>query len=169
MARRDWLHLLIFKLGWFVAVVGGANWVVWQVLLVAAAVVVVRPSVSVAGLVLAAAAMGVLRDAGLAIGGVLELRGGAMPVWLVLLWVQFALVLHRGMHWLAKLSQPVQVMVGVVTGTLAYFAAVSLGAGSLGGDLPVAAAWAVIAVTWGALLCLQIRLVNFSTYSGEGA
>ncbi|MEM7376679.1 MAG: DUF2878 family protein [Pseudomonadota bacterium] len=159
MARRDWINLILFKLGWGVAVVGGDPWLLVQLALIAASAAVVRPSLAVALTVLAVALLGIGRDAALVLAGVLEMGNSVMPAWLALLWVQFALVLQRGMHWLAKLAEPVQVTVGVVSGALAYAAAVGLGAGTVGdGAGGAAGAWVVIAVSWGALMWLQLKL-----------
>ncbi|MEM9603095.1 MAG: DUF2878 family protein [Pseudomonadota bacterium] len=161
MERRDWLNLILFKLGWGVAVVGGDPWLLPQLVVIAASLAVVRPSRAVLATVVAVALLGIGRDAALVLAGVLEMGNSVMPVWLALLWVQFALVLQRGMHWMAKLSEPVQVPVGMVSGTLAYAAAVGLGAGSVGGGVGSGAvAWAVIAVSWGALMWLQLKLLT---------
>jgi len=167
MERRDWLSLVLFKLGWFVAVYGGSDWLIWQLPIVLAALFVVRPTGIALGVVSAVALSGILRDAALIMSGVLNPDGAPMPLWLALLWLQFALVLERGMHWMNRLSQPVQCVVGVVTGGLAYAAAVSLGAARIGdGAGSVAAAWVVIALTWGVLLWVQLRMTSLSQREG---
>ena len=159
MEHRDWVNLVIFKLGWVVAVMGREDWLAVQLVLVAASTWVVRPSWPVVATLVSVALLGIFRDAALVVSNVLDMGGSYMPTWLALLWVQFALVLQRGMHWLAGLAEVVQVPVGMVTGGLAYAAAVALGAGTVGGGLGGATgAWAAITLTWGALLWLQLKL-----------
>lgn len=158
MARVDWLNLILFKIGWLVAVLGRDEWLLPQLAILAVALWLVRPLGLTLAALAAVVAVGIARDAALVAGGILDMGGPIMPVWLALLWLQFALVLQRGMHWLMKLSAPIQVVVGVVSGGLAYAAAVSLGAASLAEGSSSVMAWSVIALSWGGLLWLQLTL-----------
>lgn len=159
MERRDWLNLILFKIGWFVAVVGREDWLIAQLLLITLSLWVVKPNRALLLAVLGVALIGIVRDAALVVADVFDMGGTYMPLWLALLWLQFALVLACGMHWLAGLTQPVQVAVGMVTGLLAYAAAVALGAATVGPFVGgTIAAWAVLTLTWGGLLWIQLKL-----------
>lgn len=55
-------------------------------------------------------------------------EGNLMPLWLILLWANFALTFHYSMAWLARCSVPVQALLGGVFGCSSYYAAYKLGA-----------------------------------------
>lgn len=54
--------------------------------------------------------------------------GHLLPLWLLLLWANFALTFHYSMGWLMRSPLVVQAILGGVSGSLSYFSAHKLGA-----------------------------------------
>ncbi|PKG38481.1 DUF2878 domain-containing protein [Psychromonas sp. Urea-02u-13] len=54
--------------------------------------------------------------------------GHLLPLWLLLLWANFALTFHYSMGWLMRSPLVVQAILGGVSGSLSYFSAYKLGA-----------------------------------------
>ena len=55
-------------------------------------------------------------------------EGSLLPMWLMLLWANFALTFHYSMAWLMRCSLLIQAILGGVFGSLSYFTAHKLGA-----------------------------------------
>jgi hypothetical protein len=145
---------LSLQAGWFACVLGAAAGRplvgVLVVLLVAAAHLVARADRRGLALTLVAAAlMGLVFDGSLTLAGVLTFPaqaslGWAVPLWMLALWVNFALAIDA-LAWLGR--RPVAAMLaGAVGGPLSYLAGARLGAVTLGPSEPVALA--AVAVAW---------------------
>ncbi|QWL61911.1 DUF2878 domain-containing protein [Aeromonas jandaei] len=68
------------------------------------------------------------------------------PLWLVLLWLGFALTLAHGMRWLLRLPRWQQALFGMVGGTSSYVAGAAMGAVHLPWGIGISAA--LLAVIW---------------------
>ena len=105
-------NFLVFQIGWFACVLGGANGLPWVGTGIALAIVAwhltraVRPKQELL-LVLSAAAIGALFDSLLVALGWLAypsgtLIAGTAPHWIVALWMLFAITLNLSLAWLKR-------------------------------------------------------------------
>lgn len=163
---RTWtsfINYLLFQLGWFTAVFGAAAGHPWLataagLTLVAAHLVLVRNPRQEGALLLVSLFIGILVDGLHMRTGVLVFPIGLMhpdlpPPWILTLWLQFAMTLHYSMAWLAG-RFVTGALLGAVSGALAYWAGVRVGAAGFGADLLVC--MGQIGVSWG--LCLPLLL-----------
>ena len=166
-------NFLVFQIGWFACVLGGANGLPWVGTGIAVAIVAwhltraVRPKQELL-LVLSAAAIGALFDSLLVALGWLAypsgtLIAGTAPHWIVALWMLFAITLNLSLAWL-KRHLLVAVLFGAVGGPLAYLGGAKLGALSFVAPTPALIA---LAVGWAlftpVLVNLSLRFDGFVT------
>jgi hypothetical protein len=150
-------NFILFQLGWFACVLGGAHDRPWLGTGVALAIVVwhlarVRDPRRELALVLIAAAVGAAFESALsALGWVRYPTGmlvpGTAPVWLVAIWMLFATTLNVSLRWLRRFP-PAGIALGAIAGPLAYWGGARLGAMEF--VAPVAAT-AALAIGWAAL------------------
>jgi hypothetical protein len=158
-------NLLGYQAVWFIAVYGAGAGHTWPALL--AAVIFASWQLARSAqrgsdlrLIGAALAFGVLIDGVLAYTGLLRyaaaapaLPPGGAPLWVLALWVAFALILNHSLSWL-KGRAPLAALLGVCGGPLAYLGAGGL-AGAVSFPVPIWRALSCLALGWGtALLCL---------------
>jgi hypothetical protein len=167
------INFILFQIGWFACVLGGAYGHPWAGTLVAVAIVAwhlaraANPAAEFK-LVLLAALMGGAWDSALvALGWIAYPSGtliaGAAPLWIVAMWMMFATTLNVSLRWLKHLGFPV-ILLGAVFGPFAYYAGEMLGALQF---TDWQAAIAAQGIGWGMLLPL---LVTLSTrYNGIAA
>jgi hypothetical protein len=115
------------------------------------------------GKILAAAAIGYAVDSGLFALGYFVLRtpegnevsANLAPLWLAFLWVGFATTLTGALSWLS--SRPVLTLtLGAVAGPVSYLAGASFGAFAVKGP------WLWLAIVWGPLLWILLRVTSGS-------
>jgi hypothetical protein len=159
------LRFVGLQAGWFACVLGAAS---GRPLLGVAAVatlfaIAMAASRDRAGLLLAVAAavaLGFLVDGSLTLGGILVFPpqaalGWPVPLWMLALWVNFALSLDA-FAWLA--SRPALAgVVGAAGGAASYLAGARLGAVTLRPD--EATALAVVAMLWALAMPLLVCVV----------
>ncbi len=154
-----WPNFAGYQLVWFAAVYGASRGATWPALLAAAIFAAWQLAVSESRaadlrLVGAALPMGVLLDGVLSASGVVHyaahsaaLPAGGAPLWILALWVAFALTFNHSLSWLT--AHPLLCLaLGAAGGPLAYLGAGGLGAVSFAapawrGLLGAAAGWAV--------------------------
>ena len=156
MAPRPVLIALGVQAGWFACVLGGAHGRPWLGPAVVAVLVVLRLAFETAAsrraLVLTAggaALAGMILDAVLVAAGVLRFPDGApgfpIPVWMVALWINFALALEWLRRWLGG-RWGTAALLGTVGGPASYVAGAELGAVTLGPTTGIAVG--AIAAEW---------------------
>ena len=138
----QWAHLLGFNLYWLLAVK-------WQqpgpLLVILLLHFLFSPSRQRDWRLLPIAVGGCLLDALLWQLGLFRFPAG-FPLWLVLLWLGFALTLAHGMRWLLRLPRWQQALFGMVGGTSSYVAGAAMGAVHLPWGIGISAA--LLAVIW---------------------
>ncbi|MBL0597806.1 DUF2878 domain-containing protein [Aeromonas jandaei] len=138
----QWAHLLGFNLYWLLAVK-------WQqpgpLLVILLLHFLFSPSRQRDWRLLPIAVAGCLLDALLWQLGLFRFPSG-FPLWLVLLWLGFALTLAHGMSWLLRLPRWQQALFGMVGGTSSYVAGAAMGAVHLPWGIGISAA--LLAVIW---------------------
>jgi Protein of unknown function (DUF2878) len=156
-------NILGYQAVWFLAVYGAGAGRVWPALVAAALFALWQLAVSaergsdlrLTGLALA---LGMLVDGALARSGLLAyasaapaLPPGGAPLWILALWICFALTLNHSLRWLRGRLIPA-VLAGAIGGPLAYLAAARLNAVSF-----TSPAWqplAGLALGWAVALAL---------------
>ena len=164
--RATLLNLALYQAGWFACVLGGASGRGWAgaaiaLLLVAMHLAWVRDRLREAQLLLAAAALGLALDS-LQLGlGVFSYPSGTplagvAPPWIVVLWLQFATLLHFALRWLSRRYRLAAVL-GFVGGPLSFWGGERLGAIELASPLAYLALATVWALAMPALVWLGDR------------
>jgi len=160
------LNLLLFQIGWWSVVLSAAQGrpeigigavtlsLVWHL-------TIARAPLAEALLVGVTAAAGLVLDSLLLATGWVDFRGGALagqlaPVWMVSLWVNFALTLNISLRPLQE--RPLLAAgIGSIGGPLAYWGGAQLGAMTF---LNAPAALGVLALEWALLMPLLVSLAN---------
>lgn len=163
-----WANMLGYQVVWFVAVSGagrdlawpgvaaGGIFAAWQLARSAERALEVR-------LILVALALGALLDGALAASGLLHyaapapaLPPGGAPVWILALWLAFALTLNRSLRWFqGKVLWGA--LFGAIGGPLAYAAAARL-AGAVTFAAPMWHGETAVGAGWGASFALLCSL-----------
>lgn len=136
MTRPAVVNYLFYQAGWFACVLGAAWGRPWLgsalgVLPIVAHVALSRRRGDAAVLALATAAVGVVVDATQLALGTLRFDVGSVvawlpPLWLVIVWAQFAMTFHFGLAWLK--GRPLRAAAfGALGGPLAFLAGARLG------------------------------------------
>ncbi len=160
------INFLLFQLGWFACVLGGAYGQPWLGTGIALAIVAVhlarlpRPK-GEAVLILAAAGMGLVWDSLLLLLGLLDYPSGILlpntaPLWIVAMWMLFATTLNSSMGWMQSYRK-LSVVLGALFGPLAYYAGARLGGVIL---VEPVAAMAALAAGWALLMPLLLTLAQ---------
>lgn len=145
-------NALWFNLFWLVAVMGREALLPLALLLLALHFLLAATRRHELLLVLAIALPGVVMDALLSYFGIYRFhQGELLPLWLVALWVAFAVSVPRSLGFLARFPL-LAILFGAVGGTLSYFGGSKLGAVTLAE--PLTTSLAMIAVLWAILFPL---------------
>ena len=166
------LNFLLFQIGWFSSVLGGANDMPWLGPIAVSAIVFVhlrlspRP-VSEIMLLLSCALLGAGFDSFLVALGWVSYSSGMFspsmaPYWIITMWVLFATTLNVSMRWLRDMPI-VAAVLGLIAGPLTYLAGAKLGGILL---VEQTAALAMLGIGWAflmpGLLALSERFDGFS-------
>lgn len=154
-----WGNVIGYQIVWFTAVWGASRGLAWPaviaaLLFAACQLAISRERGAEVRLVLAAVVLGVVLDGALAATDLVRyaaassaLPPGGAAVWILSLWVAFALTLNRSLGWL--IGKPlVSLLLGAIGGPVAYMAAGRLGAATFAapqwhGLLALGVGWAV--------------------------
>jgi hypothetical protein len=151
------VNFILFQIGWFACVLGGARGLPMLGTGVALAIVAfhvaraARPG-DEAILVLISAAIGLFFDSALVAAGWVRYPAGTLvpgvaPYWIVALWMLFATTLNVSLRWLRRMPVAAALL-GAVGGPVAYWGGARLGgmqfAEPVAASIALAAGWAVI-------------------------
>ena len=165
-------NFILFQVGWFACVLGGASReYMWAGTVAAAFIVAVHllratNLRSESLLVLLTAAIGTAWDSGLMLAGLFTFNGGIVvsgliPIWMIAMWVIFATTLNVSMTWM-KGRYLLAAVFGAIGGPLAYYAGHRLGAVDFNNTsmtmIAVAVGWSVIMPT------LMLLTTRFNGY-----
>jgi hypothetical protein len=171
------LNFLGYQIVWFVAVLGAARGAAWPAIAALAAFAAWQlgvsrsrgPDLRLMGLALLC---GMLLDGTLATSGLLRYAApapavptGGAPLWILALWLAFALTLNHSLAWLrGRLGAAA--LLGALGGPLAYAAAARLTSAVVFSS-PRGLAVAALGAGWAAALFLLVR--SATAWSGESA
>ncbi len=150
-----WVDLVLFKLTW-VGLVVFQSQAVFPVIAVIAVKLLSWPGVIRAlPIVVLTFVSGLLMDSLLMTFGVFVFPSAYLPLWLILLWLSFALTLPRGFSFILRWHPLAQSAIGIVAGCLGYFAGYLMGAVSYG--LSISLTMLLIGVLWAGFVPLMIQ------------
>lgn len=148
-------NFILFHLGWFACVLGGAWDMPWLGLCYAAAIIAIHLSLAHTltaelRLILLAGIYGLFTDTLLVNTGWLQytsgyLIAGVAPYWVVALWMLFATTLNITFSWL-KRRYLLATVLGAIAGPMAYLSGEQLGAATL---VQPTSALLLLALIWG--------------------
>ena len=149
------IQFLVFQALWFIAVLGGNQWLVAAALLLALHFWL-TPSRAADWRVLPIALLGIMLDSVLTLVGVFEFE--SIPLWLGLLWLGFVLTLGHSLAWLNNLPRIMLAPIGAIAGCLSYLAGWKFDA--VGLPLGVMYSSLTLAICWGLMLPALVVLDN---------
>lgn len=160
------LNLIGFNAGWFACVLGAAYGFPWTGVVIVGGLLIAHlfifPHVRNAlGLVLLSGVLGYAADSILVLVGTLRFDAsvqilGPSPLWMVFMWVNFALALPLSMAFL-KGRYGLAALFGAIGGPLAYAAGNKLGAVEIPASL---LPWILISIEWASAMPLMSWLAS---------
>ncbi len=162
------INLLLYQLGWFSCVLGAAmGWptsgAVAALVLIAIHLMLVEERKAEVQLMVTAGLLGSLVDSAQQALGVFSFKADPgwplwLPLWIPVIWIQFATLFRFSLHWLAG-RYLLAAFFGLLGGPLAYWGGVQLGAAQLGDNqlfsfISLALVWALIVPLF---VCLSNR------------
>lgn len=160
-------NFLLFQLGWFSCVIGGASSQYYWIGVVAVAVIVaihLARAQSVHDelmLVVITMILGTVWDSVLIMAGLFSFNSGVVfpglaPFWLIAMWALFATTLNVSMKWMKK-RYLLAAIFGTVGGPVAYYAGNRLGAVEFSNT---SAALMAVALGWSIILPVLMALAT---------
>jgi hypothetical protein len=153
-ADRPWwntvLDILLFKASWILLVLYQELVIIPVLVLNAGKLFLATFRVQDLWLVLFMFLAGVLLDTVLLLAGVLVFQQSFLPIWLIILWLCFAITLPHGFGFIKTLSRTGQACCGALAGCVGYGAGMWLGAVTFGPVLPLALV--VLGCCWALLI-----------------
>lgn len=159
MAKSIVTNFVLFQLGWFACVLGGAYDQVLLGSLVAVLVIAyhfyrANEAIQELRLLTIALIIGFVFESIVTAQGLAQYSHGQVfdviaPLWMILMWPLFATTLNLSMRWLKSLSPILVSLVGAIFAPLAYYAGNRLGA-VVYDNLTLSLS--IIAIAWAALL-----------------
>ncbi len=142
-------QLLLFDLGWFLAVIGAGRWLEWQIAVSLLMLTLLTKSQHRSWLLLFVAGIGL--DHLLAMGQILQFDGESsllLPAFLIILWTQFSVVTAVLLHRLPTSKVKLALLCGGCGGMGYYlgswFGAVQLAPNPLIGTVIIGAGWILL-------------------------
>jgi len=176
MSRSLITNFILFQLGWFACVLGGAYDQTLLGSLIALAVIAYHfyraaDAMQEFRLIMLALIIGLVFESVVTAQNYARYSHGQIfefiaPLWMILMWPLFATTLNLSMRWLKGIAPLLIALVGALFAPLAYYAGNRLGAVDYD-DLPLS--MSLIAIAWSALLpalvTMSLKLDGYSDSS----
>ncbi len=168
-------NFILFQIGWFASVLGGANGLPWLGPIAVLAIVAVHlwlaeRATGELTLIAGCAALGAVFDSALVANGWVGYASGMIadsfaPYWIVAMWMSFATTLNVSLRWLREMPL-LAAGLGLVAGPLTY-----LGGAGLGGIefIDQTAAMMALGIGWAVMLPALLLLARRLDGIGAGA
>ena len=161
------VNITLYQVGWFCCVLGAAWGYPVSGGLAALAltflhVILARDRQAEIKLMLAAMAIGIVVDSGQQALGIFTFKTDPawplwLPLWVFVIWAQFATLFHFALNWLQK-RYLLTAVFGGIGGPLAYYAGVRLGAATFPADITMSIA--SLAICWAIVTPLLVYLAT---------
>ena len=169
------INFMLFQVGWFVTVIGVANRSEWIAISSVFIILFVhlymaRDRLTEMFLVIAAGSMGFIADSILISTGLFSTLGkiglqGTAPLWLVCLWMLFAITINYSLRWLKRRYVTAMVM-GIIFAPLAYVAGDKFGVLSFSAEYSLYFILLIIGIVW-AVVTPSLLLISSVSDSGR--
>jgi hypothetical protein len=168
-------NFILFQVGWFCCVIGGASSEYYWIGAVAVTVIIAIHLVRASNvqdeilLIMATMILGVAWDSALTIAGLFSFSNGVVvnglvPIWMIAMWALFATTLNVSLKWM-KNRYLLAMLFGGLGGPIAYYAGYRLGAVELS-DTKIALT--AVAIGWSIIMPLLIAFAaRFNGYQHE--
>jgi len=161
------INAALFQILWFAAILGSAKLMLWPSVVACTVLAIwqlhpARKHASDIMLVCVAILLGLVIDTFLLQLDLYQFTypfpvEGISPLWIILMWIGFALTVNHSMKWL-ELHALLPALMGAVFAPLSYLAGLRLGAIEYFADPLVVSAW--ISVSWAIALTILARIPN---------
>jgi len=161
------INLVFFQLVWIITVLGVARDRIWPGLAALCLFFIIHAAISATAridLILASIAitLGLVIDTVLLQGGLLSFEMNLpwpdiAPLWILILWVNFALLLNNGLRWLQG-RYKIAAILGFIGGPLSYLGGIKLGAGEL--HVTPLVAYLIIGLCWAIITPLLLMVAR---------
>ena len=149
LTQNNLINLVFFQVVWFLTVIGAANGSLWPGCIGLAAFFAVHQWASATAgadfrLAICAVFAGLVCEAAFVRAGLLLYPTATVfvlgvPVWILILWANFALTMNGCLRWLQG-KYALAALLGFMGGPLSYFGGIKLGAATVGHSLQLALA-----------------------------
>lgn len=154
-----------FQVIWFIAVIGQSSWQWLTLLLVTFTILLTAFQVKMEWIKLVAiVALGLGVDWVNMSLGILQFEHGALPFWLVSLWVIFSWYSYFLYPILSQYPSLIVSIIGGVGGALSYSAGEKLGAVTFG--YPITLTACILLLEWAILIALIFRVYGYENHQG---
>ena len=166
MSQDNIVNFLALQVNWFVAIYGASKGVIWPCILITAGFVFwqlnkQRRHQNDIRLILVAIPIGLILDSFWQYLGLIEFVNSPLapltPIWLMMLWISFALTINHSMSWL-KPKPALAALFGLIFSPMSYW-----GGSRLGGMAYLENIWLVslaIGLAWAGVMWLLIQQSN---------
>lgn len=168
------INLLLYQLGWFCCVLGAAlglplSGAIGALVLLSIHLLLTDARTAEARLLLCACLLGVIVDSVQQALGLFTFKTDSrwpiwLPLWVFVIWAQFATLFRFALHWLNR-RYLLGALFGAVGGPLAYWGGIRIGAATFG-ENPQLSLF-VLAIAWALVMPLLLWL-NHQLAGGEG-
>ncbi|MFC1665893.1 DUF2878 domain-containing protein [Pseudomonadota bacterium] len=158
-------NILLFQVGWFACVLGGANAQPWTGTAIALAIILIHLWLAAdlfaeLKLIMVALLIGLIFESSLVAFQLVDYTHVAIspelaPIWMIMLWGLFATTLNVSLNWLKNISIWWVGLIAFTFAPLAYFSGARLGAISFDDN---ALSLGVIALGWSILFPLMVLI-----------
>lgn len=165
MSRSIIINILLFQLGWFACVLGGAHGYALLGSIVAMMIIIFNSflaadRISEIRLIGFAIIIGLIFESIMTWQGLARYSHGQFldlmaPFWMILMWPLFATTLNLSMRWLRSLAPLLVALLGALLAPLAYYGGYKLGAVEYDNLI---LSLSIIALAWAVLLPLMVKL-----------
>lgn len=168
-------NLVLFQIGWFACVLGGAHELPWLGAFTAGLIITVhlwlaRDMLSELKLLSLALLVGLIFESLMVVLQLAQYSSGMLlpvmaPVWMILMWPLFATTLNVSLRWIKPLSSWWLALMGAVLAPMAYFGGARLQAVAFN---DMALSLSIIALGWALLLPALVKFAkHFNGYASE--
>jgi len=170
------INAILFQITWFACALGSAKGLTWPAIASFAALAVYqlqerrRHSMDIK-LLLLSIALGLIVDSFWVQTGMISFTENGpinqiAPLWIIMLWMAFALTINHSLYWLKK-HPLLPALMGLFGGPMSYFAGIKFGALEYQANFLLVSL--SLAITWAISLTILVRFAELKSASATAA
>lgn len=170
------INAVLFQIVWFCCVIGGAQGILWPAIIACSVLALwqlhpKRRHATDFMLIGAALVLGLIIDSAWILVGFMEFKTHwpspvVTPIWMLLLWVGFALTLNHSLVWL-KQHRLLPAVMGLIGGPMSYLAGLKLGAVNYLNDTTLISG--SLGIAWAISMIILVKLSQIKTPESKEA